>query len=135
MSLSLPRLYFRTRDNGALVFRVDVENRQGRLDLEQIAAINIRSGEIKPQGNVEIADDEMAEIEAWMEARRLELAERMVDDIRRAIDHLNLTAQWAQSQATERQLEEITDALLLSMHDLRMVLVRKKSERLGRTGR
>ncbi len=28
------------------------------------------------------------------------------------------------------QLEEVTDALLLAMHDLRSVLVRKKAERL-----
>lgn len=132
MSLSLPNLYFRTRENGALVFRVDAENRQGRLDLDQIAAVNIRNGEVKPQANVEISPEEMAEIEAWMERRRLVLAERAVDDIRRAIDHLNHVAQWAQSQATERQLDEVTDPLLLAMHDLRLVLVRKKSERLMR---
>ena len=53
-----------------------------------------------------------------------------MDDIHRAIDHLNLTAQWAQARATQDQLEEVTDALLLAMHDLRSVLVRKKADRV-----
>ena len=42
-----------------------------------------------------------------------------------------LTAQWAQTRASDEQLEAVTDALLLAMHDLRSVLVRKQSERLG----
>ena len=45
-------------------------------------------------------------------------------------DYLNLTTHWAQSRATDEQLEEVTDALLLAMHDLRSVLVRKKADRL-----
>jgi hypothetical protein len=53
-----------------------------------------------------------------------------MDDIHRAIDHLNLTTQWVQSKASDEQLEEVTDALLLAMHDLRSTLVRKKSSRL-----
>lgn len=58
------------------------------------------------------------------------LADRDVDDIMRTVDHLNLTTQWAQSRASEEQLETVTDALLLAMHDLRGVLVRRKAERL-----
>ena len=57
---------------------------------------------------------------------------REVDDILRAVDHLNMTTQWAQSRATDDQLEAVTDHLLLAMHDLRTVLVRKKSDRLTR---
>ena len=45
------------------------------------------------------------------------------------IDHLNLTAQWAQSKASDADLERVTDQLLLSMHDLRTILSRKKIER------
>ena len=43
---------------------------------------------------------------------------------------ISFTAQWAQSKAEATQLEEVTDDLLLAMHDLRTVLVRKKSERM-----
>ena len=51
------------------------------------------------------------------------------------MDYLNLTTHWAQSRATDDQLEDVTDALLLAMHDLRSVLVRKKAERIGRPRR
>lgn len=65
-----------------------------------------------------------------MEERNRLLAYRDIDDIHRAVDYLNTTTQWAQSKATDEQLEAVTDALLLAMHDLRTTLVRKKSERL-----
>ena len=58
------------------------------------------------------------------------LAARDMDDIYRAIDYLNLTAHWAQAKATDTQLEQVTDDLLMAMHDLRSVLVRKKADRL-----
>lgn len=130
MSADLPEYYFRVRENGAFVFRVDTENRQRRIEMDQIAVVNIRNGEIKPHGQRQLSDQDIAEIKSWMEARTATLAARDVDDIHRAIDHLNLTAHWANSRATEAQLEEVTDALLLAMHDLRSVLVRKKADRL-----
>jgi hypothetical protein len=65
-----------------------------------------------------------------MEERQALLATRALDDIHRAVDHLNLTTQWAQSKATNAELEAVTDALLLAMHDLRTVLVRKKADRV-----
>ncbi|MFY0309499.1 hypothetical protein ACFMBG_06340 [Leisingera sp. D0M16] len=130
MSAELPEYYFRVRENGAFVFRVDTENRQRRIEMDQIAVVNIRNGEIKPHGQRQLSDQDIAEIKSWMEARTATLAARDVDDIHRAIDHLNLTAHWANSRATDEQLEEVTDALLLAMHDLRSVLVRKKADRL-----
>jgi hypothetical protein len=130
MANDLPDYYFRTRENGAAVFRVDSENRQRRIDLEQVAVVNIKNGEVKPHGNTELTDEDTRAIRQWMKSRQDQLAEREVDDILRAVDHLNLTAQWAQSRATEDQLEAVTDSLLLAMHDLRTVLVRKKADRL-----
>ncbi|MEI4473398.1 hypothetical protein [Frigidibacter sp. MR17.24] len=126
----LPAYYFRVRENGALVFRVDSENRQRRLELEQIATVNVRNGEIRPQGDKVLTDADRAEIAAWLAARQAQLAERDVDDILRAIDHMNLTAHWVQTKASEDQLERVTDALLLAMHDLRTVLVKKKADRV-----
>lgn len=126
----LPKYYFRVRDNGAVLFRIDTENRQRRIEMDQIAVINIRNGEIKPQGDRPLDDDDMTEIRAWMAERRNVLETREMDDILRAVDHMNLTTQWAQSRATEAQLESVTDRLLLAMHDLRSVLVRKKADRL-----
>ena len=128
MVAELPPYYFRVRDNGAFVFRVDTENRQRRIEMDQIAVVNIRNGEIKPHGGRELTPEDLAAIKQWMEERNRLLAYRDIDDIHRAVDYLNTTTQWAQSKATDEQLEAVTDALLLAMHDLRTTLVRKKSE-------
>ncbi len=130
MAGDLPDYYFRIRENGAAVFRVDTENRQRRIEMDQIALVNVKNGEIRPHGDRALTEDDLRTIRDWMAARQALLARRDIDDIHRAVDHLNLTTQWAQSKAADDQLEEVTDALLLAMHDLRSVLVRKKSERL-----
>ena len=134
MAGELPEYYFRVRENGALVFRVDIENRQRRIEMDQIATVNIRNGEVKPQGERKLSEADLAAIRDWMAERSALLAARDIDDILRAVDHLNLTTQWAQSRATDAQLDQVTDALLLAMHDLRSVLVRKKADRLPGTG-
>ncbi|MEL6571590.1 MAG: hypothetical protein AAFQ64_08025 [Pseudomonadota bacterium] len=130
MSDALPDYYFRIRENGAVVFRVDTENRQRRIEMDQIAVVNVRNGEVKPHGDRTLSEPDIAAIQSWLNERVALLAEREVDDIMRTMDHLNLTTQWVQSKATEEQLEQITDTLLLTMHDLRSVLVRKKADRL-----
>ncbi len=130
MATDLPEYYFRVRENGAFVFRVDTENRQRRIDMDQIAVVNIRNGEIKPHGDRILSQKDLEVIRDWMSERQDILAERDIDDIHRAVDYLNLTTHWAQSKASDAQLETVTDALLLAMHDLRSVLVRKKADRL-----
>ncbi len=130
MSDDLPEYYFRVRDNGAFVFRVDTENRQRRIEMDQIAVVNVKRGEIKPHGDRVLSDADLSAIRRWMTDRQALLEMRDMDDIHRAIDGLNLTTQWAQSKASDAQLDEVTDALLLAMHDLRSVLVRKRADRL-----
>ena len=130
MTGDLPQIYFRIRENGAAVFRIDAENRQRRIEMEEIATVNVKNGNIKPHGDVVLTGEELAAINGWLIARVATLADRDIDDIHRAVDHMNLTTHWAQSRATDAQLDQVTDALLLAMHDLRVVLVRKKSERL-----
>ena len=130
MAGDLPEYYFRVRENGAFVFRVDSENRQRRIEMDQIATVNIRNGEIKPQGERQLTQEDVVVIPEWMEQRVATLAARDIDDIHRAVDYLNQTTHWVQTKATEAQLDLISDALLLAMHDLRSVLVRKKADRL-----
>lgn len=130
MAGDLPDYYFRIRENGAVVFKVDTENRQRRIELDEIATINVKNGNVKPHGDRKLTAEELAVIRDWIAERQALLAERDVDDILRAVDHMNLTTQWAQSRATDDQLEAVTDVLLLAMHDLRSVLVRKKADRL-----
>lgn len=130
MAGDLPEYYFRIREAGAAVFRVDTENRQRRIEMEQIATVTLRSGEIRPQGDRVLSEADLAEIRGWIARRSALQARREIDEIERTVDRLNLTAQWAQSRASEAELEEITDRLLLAMHDLRSVLVRRKADRL-----
>ena len=132
MSGDLPDYYFRIRDNGAVVFRIDTENRQRRIEMEEIATVNVKNGNVKPHGDRALTAPEQALIRDWVAARQALLAERDVDDILRAVDHLNLTTQWVQSKAGDDQLDAVTDALLLAMHDLRTVLVRRKADRLAK---
>jgi len=134
MTTELPDYYFRVRENGAFVFRVDTENRHRRIEMDQIAVINIRNGEIKAHGDRDLTEEDMAAIEDWVAVRKATLAERDIDDILRTVDHLNLTTHWAQSRASEADLDRVTDALLLAMHDLRSVLVRKKADRMLKGG-
>jgi hypothetical protein len=134
MAGDLPEYYFRIRDNGALVFRIESENRQRRIEMDQIATINIRNGEVKPHGDRKLTPEDITEIQGWIAHRTHQLAAREVDDILRAIDHMNLTAQWVQTRASDAQLDQVTDSLLMAMHDLRSVLVRKKADRLIKGG-
>ena len=122
--------YFRIRDNGAVVFRVDTENRQRRTELIEIDTVNVKNGTIKAHGAEALGEGDLAEIIRWLAARLALLAERDVDDILRPVDTLNLTTQRGQTKASDAQLERVTDDLLLAMHDLRSVLVRRKSDRL-----
>ena len=126
----LPDLYFRVRDNGAVVYRVDAENRQRRIEMDQIATVNVKNGEIRAHGDRKLTPDDTTSIRTWLERRQTLVTEREVDDILRTVDHLNQTAHWAQSKATGDQLDAVTDALLMAMHDLRGVLVRRKADRL-----
>ncbi|NJS40207.1 MAG: hypothetical protein HC783_15695 [Rhodobacteraceae bacterium] len=130
MTADLPDYYFRVRENGAVVFRLSTENRQRRIEMDEIATVNVKNGNIKPHGDVALSPADLAAINDWLAKRQTLLAAREVDDILRAVDHLNLTTQWAQARASDAELDAVTDALLLAMHDLRTVLVRKKADRL-----
>jgi hypothetical protein len=130
MAAELPNYYFRVRENGAVVFRISTENRQRRIEMDEIATVNVKNGNIKPHGETELSKADLAAIREWLTGRQALIALREVDDILRTVDHLNLTTQWAQSRASGDQLDAVTDALLLAMHDLRSVLVRKKADRL-----
>ena len=132
MTADLPNYYFRVRENGAAVFRVSTENRQRRIELEEIAVVNVKNGNVKPHGDTDLTKADKTAIADWLAARQAQLAAREVDDILRTVDHLNLTTQWVQSRASDAQLDAVTDALLMAMHDLRSTLVRKKADRLGR---
>ena len=132
MVAALPEYFFRTRENGAFVFKVDQETRQRRIEMDQIAVVNINNGTIKPHGERRLEPEDVAAIEAWIAERRVEMARRVIDDINRTVDHLNQVSHWIQSKASDDEVDAVTDQLLLSMHDLRETLVRRRAERVQR---
>ena len=132
MTDDLPDYYFRIRENGAVVFRVDTENRQRRIEMVELATVNVKNGNIKPHGDVTLTAADLTTIRDWLAKRSALLASRDIDDIHRAVDYLNMTTQWVQTKASDDQLDGITDDLLLAMHDLRTVLVRRKADRLAK---
>ena len=129
---ALPDYYFRIRENGAAVYRLSTDARDQRIEMDQIAVVNTRNGEVKPHGSREMTDADRSAIADWLEERRALMTRREADEIARTVDVLNLAAHWAQSRATEQELEDLTGPLLLAMHDLRTVLVRKKADRLAK---
>lgn len=131
--------FFRLRgDGGVQVFRVG-ETRQRRLEMTQVAVANLSTGKVRAHGDHVLTEADTAAIADWM-AERAELEEvRRLDDVHRTVDALNRTAYWVQSQATSAELSAVGDTLLMAMHDLRSVLVRRRAnasrERDGETGR
>ncbi|WP_316013077.1 hypothetical protein [Roseobacter sp. HKCCA0434] len=129
--MTVPALHFRPRDNGAMVFRVETENRQQRLELRQLATLNIRSGEIKPQGQQQPSEDELAAMRDWIETRRAQLAARDEDEMARLVDALGAAAQWMQARASDEQVATHADPLLMAMHDLRAMILRRQIDAAG----
>ncbi|MEL6677109.1 MAG: hypothetical protein AAFQ51_00305 [Pseudomonadota bacterium] len=128
--MTLDGLYFRTKDNGAAVYRIDTENRHRRLDMIQIAVVTVRNGEIKPHGQQVPTEAERAEMLAWIEARRALLARREREDIDLLIEALHKGAQWAQAKASDEDIRAKSPALFMAMHDLRDTLVRRNGDLL-----
>jgi hypothetical protein len=132
--VDLPRHYFRLRDPGALVFRVDDATLHGRLELLPLALVNLRNGEVKPQGGQALTAEDEDAIAAWVREHRAAFAARDADDIRRTVEQINHAAHWAQTRASDAQLDEVSQDLLLAMHDLRSVLVRRRAARISPDG-
>jgi hypothetical protein len=124
-----PDLYFRIREPGALVFRVDTDG--PRVAMEPLAVVNLRTGETRAQGERTVTPEEQGQIASWMADRLATLAAREAAQPAELVEALNRTAHWAQTRASDADLAAATDDLLLAMHDLRRVLIRRKADREG----
>jgi hypothetical protein len=130
MAAGLPGHFFRLRDHTVQVFRVDTDTPHRRIEMDPIAVLNLRSGEVRPQGGKALTDTDRAAIDRWLADRRQLDATREIDGVLATVDRLNLTAHWAQTRATDTELDRVTDDLLMAMHDLRSVLVRRMAARM-----
>ena len=128
---ALPELYFRLRDSGASVFRMDSDARNGRIDMTQIATVNLKSGDFKATGDKVLTEADQDAIQTWIADRMESQPWRRLDKVMQTIEDINQTAHWVQTEASDKDLEGVTDALFLAMHDLRQVLVRKTADRMS----
>ena len=105
--------------------------RNGRLDMEQVATINLRSGEVRLGKDKTLSESEQTTVDAWIADRRESQPWRRLDRAMQVIEDINQTAHWAQTEASDKDLEGVSDALFLAMHDLRQVLVRRAADRMS----
>jgi len=87
------KLYYRIRKQGALVFRMEISNRQRRVELNQIAVINGK-GEVRPHNRRAPTEDEMTEIANWWTDRCLREAQGSLTEAEDFKATLNGFTQW-----------------------------------------
>lgn len=121
--LNRPNLYFRRKDNGAAVYRVGADD-GSRLDLTQIAILK-QNGDIKPQGKHQPTEDETQEIAAWHAAFKSAKSTREAARVDNLISDMNGVTQWIQANATDKQIDQSAQSILMAIHDLRTTLVRR----------
>lgn len=121
------KLYYRLRRQGALVFRMEVANRQRRIELNRIATIT-GAGEVLPHKRRPASEAEQAEAAAWWrdwcarrDGDRLAGTERFMAELNRFTD-------WMAREAPDGEVAELSDPLLMALLDLRQTVVRRLSE-------
>ena len=122
-----PTLYFRRKENGAAVYRI-ASGGHARLDLLQIAVLK-QNGDVKSSGKQQPTDVELAEIDAWHDARKAEQKSRDAARVDRLVGDMNAVAQWVQANANDKQVAQSSQSILMAMHDLRSTLVRRMAGR------
>lgn len=118
-----PELFFRRRERGAGVYRVETGN-TGRMDLQQIAIVK-PNGEVKPVGRHEPTEAEQALIADWISTETARQNARDAARMDRLLGELNMAAQWLQSEVPDSMIAENAQDLLLSIHDLRSTIVKR----------
>jgi hypothetical protein len=124
-----PDFYFRLKPDGAVMFRVDAQNRMRRLELLRIGAIHLDSGRFILHRPEPLTPEEEAAKDAWIVQRRAELAGERPESVK-IIESLNSATQWVEWFADDAELERSTEDILLALHDLRVALVNKKIKRV-----
>ena len=121
------QLYYRHRKNGVAVFRMEVSNRQRRIELNQIATIS-GAGEIKPHKRRPATEDEQAEIAEWWAAWKARSDAGELSETEAFLVELNRFTDWIQRHAPDAEINLHSDPLLMALLDMRQVVVRRLSE-------
>ena len=121
------QLYYRHRRNGVIVFRMEVANRQRRIELNQIATIS-SDGEITPHARRTPTEAELTEIRAWWTDWTSRGDENPLNETEAFLVELNRFTDWVQRHAPDAQVDAHSDPLLMALLDLRQVVVRRLSK-------
>ena len=127
MMLERPTLYFRRKENGAVIYRVGAEE-HARLDLQKIAILK-HNGGVKPLGKHQVTENKQIEIGAWHDTRKAGQITRDAERVNQFVGDMNTVAQWVQANANDTQIGEFAQPILMAMHDLRSTLVRRMAGR------
>ncbi len=121
------QLYFRHGEKGVTVFRMEVANRQRRIELNKIATIRL-DGTVVPHPRRIPTDMELDQIAGWWEdwERRSSTAE--LDQTEEFIVELNKFTDWLARKADGAEVDARSDALLSALLDLRQTVVRRLSQ-------
>ncbi len=127
-------LYFRAQPNGAVVFRVAINEKTSRMDFKAIANVVTQNGNIRIRGNNEVSASEMKQIEDWVQQYNDGKLERFSQEINQAKEALNLLAHdmqkisELQSESNYHQkIETGLRELLIAIQDLQQELVLRKA--------
>ncbi|MFK7943948.1 MAG: hypothetical protein AB8B85_13685 [Paracoccaceae bacterium] len=121
------KLYYRHRKNGAVVFRLEVANRQRRIELNQIASI-AKTGEVIPHKRRPATEAEIKEIQRWWADWHARADTEQLSDTDKFLVELNQFTDWFQRRAENEEVDAASDPLLMALLDLRQVVVRRLSD-------
>ena len=123
---SAMKLYYRHRKNGAVVFRLEVSNRQRRIELNQISSI-AKNGEIVPHKRRPPTDAEIEEMTVWWAQWNAKRDTDQLTETEAFLQELNVFTDWVQRRAPDEVVDAGSDPLLMAILDLRQVIVRRLS--------
>lgn len=121
------KLYYRHRQNGVIVFRMEVVNRQRRIELNQIASIS-KTGEVIPHKRRPPSDEEVEEMTGWWAKWQARRDSDSLTDTEQFLVELNKFTDWVQRRADDSEVDALSDDLLTALLDLRQVVVRRLSD-------
>lgn len=121
--------YFRAKDQNANIYRINKSARQNNSTqiFEHVGIIIFHNGKIKLNEGETLTPGEEAEITNWLERYRSRRAQ--IDKLRAysLIEEINHMAQWLQADATDEDIVEIFEELIMSITDLRQSAMRRYS--------
>lgn len=119
-------LYYRHRSNGVTVFRMEVSNRQRRIELNQIASFSLK-GELVPHKRNTPSEAEIAEMQEWFATWNARKDAGELSETEQFLVDLSLFTDWIHRRADDSEVDAHSDELLTALLDLRQVVVRRLS--------